>query len=503
MMSKITAKYVGFSVVLMILSFFVWGVDPVSSEKKESEESLKFRILIKHNDVFGKLTRPPVEFKHDFHANILKKEGCGTCHHLLDKVKQKPVYKEGFEQSCGSCHKKEAVDSTQSLMDAFHNKCVACHKENVKKDKKSGPMTCGDCHVKRTAYAEFQNPLEFDHAGHLSIMANEKMCGNCHHEEVDGKLVYVKGNEVYCSKCHLDADEKNRRSLRNVYHADCYGCHRKNLEEGAEKNGPATCFGCHGKMQQFPSKEALPQYMRKFEADPEKLMLWHPGAKLPAVSYDHKVHNEKLDEKCENCHHYHSRAVVHMNHQFLEISQACVDCHRVSKLKTESSNMDLDKIYHDENSPVSCIGCHIKMKKGPKDKEQCYECHKGEVDLAKLTDVKGVLPTDIPGDIIIDRLENKYKAVSFEHTLHAKLIGNCGTCHHHQDEYTETADKDQIKGCYVCHPSSFDFEHLNRPRLVGAYHISCLGCHKDRGVGPITCDECHNPPDTNISKNKK
>ena len=89
-----------------------------------------------------------------------------------------------------------------------------------------------------------------------------------------------------------------------------------------------------------------------------------------------------------------------------------------------------------------------------------------------------------------------------DHPTYAKEVSriiqdNCQICHHHHEE--EQIKQNQFKGCYVCHTSSFDFEYLNRPRLVGAYHQSCLGCHKDRGVGPITCDECHVPEDTEIS----
>jgi len=337
-------------------------------------------------------------------------------------------------------------------------------------------VTCGICHAKKKQYAEFLSPLEFDHAQHLSVMQEDKNCGNCHHEYIGGKLVYVKGKETYCSSCHKDMDEDNARSLRKVYHADCLGCHKKKSTQNAEKNGPVTCYGCHGKKAKPPSKKQEAHFVRKFESKPGKLFLWNPAAKMPAVPYDHKVHADEVDD-CRKCHQYHSRAVVHMNPGFLETSQACVNCHKAADVKGDAGNLNLDRVYHDEKTEGSCIGCHIKIDKGPKVKEQCYECHKGEADLAKLTDLKGILPTDIPGEMLIDRLALKFPPVEFPHTYHAKLIGNCKICHHHQDEHIE---KDEYKGCYVCHTSSFDFEHLNRPR----------------GVGPIGCDECHTEPET-------
>lgn len=484
-------------IVIAIGVCLLGDVAGTKSDKTPDKAALDFRILIQHENVFGKLTRPPVEFKHDFHVDILKKEGCGECHHVFDKQQNKLVYKQGLEESCDNCHEKKDVLNQPSLMNAFHNQCVECHKTYNAAKKDSGPITCGNCHVKKSAYTGFKPPMEFDHAQHLKVMEVEPNCGNCHHEYVDGRLVYVKGKETYCSKCHKDVDEDNARSLRKVYHADCIWCHRENVDKELENPGPVTCYGCHGQTIQPTTATPLPRYIRTFQAEPTKLMLWHPGAKMPAVPYDHKVHLEKMNDKCEGCHQFHSRAVAHMSPDFLEISQACVNCHTAAKLKSEAGNMDLDRVYHDEKAESSCIGCHIKMDKGPKYKEQCYECHKGEVDLARMTSQQGVLPTDIPEEIVIDRLVSKYPPIKFPHTYHAKLIGNCRICHHHHEE--EQIKNNHYQGCYVCHTSSFDFEFLNRPRLVGAYHRSCLGCHKDRGVGPITCEECHESQEEDLT----
>ena len=71
--------------ILVLILTGVAGFNTVMTAGSADKEAEKFRILINHRDVFGKLTRPPVEFKHDFHAGILNKEGCGECHHVYDE----------------------------------------------------------------------------------------------------------------------------------------------------------------------------------------------------------------------------------------------------------------------------------------------------------------------------------------------------------------------------------------------------------------------------------
>ena len=57
-----------------------------------------------HQDIFGKLRRPPVSFAHEKHAVTLESAGCGICHHVPDDRSGKLVYAEGEESSCKECH---------------------------------------------------------------------------------------------------------------------------------------------------------------------------------------------------------------------------------------------------------------------------------------------------------------------------------------------------------------------------------------------------------------
>ena len=82
--------------------------------------------------------------------------------------------------------------------------------------------------------------------------------------------------------------------------------------------------------------------------------------------------------------------------------------------------------------------------------------------------------------------------VEFRHALHATMIDNCATCHHHSPENERPA-------CYTCHGISSDFAKESKIRLVGAYHRMCLGCHRNTGIGPITCVKCHEEKQAIIS----
>jgi len=96
-------------------------------------------------DAFGKQRRPPTVFRHDAHNELAGIEECYVCHHVFDE-KGKLVEDESSEdQSCSDCHElARSGGHKPALMKAFHANCKGCHKE-----KKNGPVMCGQCHVRR------------------------------------------------------------------------------------------------------------------------------------------------------------------------------------------------------------------------------------------------------------------------------------------------------------------------------------------------------------------
>jgi len=105
--------------------------------------------ILAHQDIFGKLRRPSVNFSHDIHSETLDSDGCGICHHVPDEQSGKLVYMEGEELSCKECHVQQKDNQIPALREAYHGNCTVCHRRLIKAGQtETGPTTCGGCHVK-------------------------------------------------------------------------------------------------------------------------------------------------------------------------------------------------------------------------------------------------------------------------------------------------------------------------------------------------------------------
>lgn len=94
------------------------------------------------NDMFLKPQRSVSVFRHDEHNETAEIEDCAQCHHLYEEG-QLVEGESSEDMRCADCHEEKGVGNTPSLMQAFHLNCKMCHQE-----KKSGPVMCGECHVK-------------------------------------------------------------------------------------------------------------------------------------------------------------------------------------------------------------------------------------------------------------------------------------------------------------------------------------------------------------------
>jgi hypothetical protein len=88
--------------------------------------------------------------------------------------------------------------------------------------------------------------VTFPHNRHVEI---ELPCKDCHHIYENGKNVLdesrlEEGNQdIHCSACH---GPKSRRNLKQAFHDQCMGCHKKSQKEN-KKTGPRYCGECHVK----------------------------------------------------------------------------------------------------------------------------------------------------------------------------------------------------------------------------------------------------------------
>lgn len=100
-------------------------------------------IMMINNESLGKHERPLVRFTHENHSEVIQ---CVTCHHDFDEYFNNTGPQE---VKCSECHMADpkSGDNPVPLRLAMHTKCKSCHQGMMAGGKKTGPITCGKCHV--------------------------------------------------------------------------------------------------------------------------------------------------------------------------------------------------------------------------------------------------------------------------------------------------------------------------------------------------------------------
>jgi len=118
---------------------------------------------------------------------------------------------------------------------------------------------------------------------------------------------------------------------------------------------------------------------------------------------------------------------------------------------------------------------------------------------------------DPPDSVSLESLQKLYEPVVFDHAMHLDLA-SCSRCHHHTtgEEPVEPScrrchrhpEPAERVACSDCHQQDWqsvfvagdgtndDRYHIDIPRLQGALHLRCLGCHLEE-EGPTGCQDCH------------
>ncbi len=479
-------------------------------------------IVIDGLKAFGPLERPAVPFYHDKHTEALAKQGkdCQACH-------------KSVEGRLSVKYQRLEDQDKQTVMDIYHDGCITCHKEMKTPDQPSGPVTCGECHVKAGAPPTNWQPIGLDKSLHYRhVKANDKKCESCHHAYNDRTkaLFYDKGKEGACLYCHKEQTEENRISNRLASHQSCSTCHRQ-LATDNKDAGPVQCAGCHDPRQQAMIEKLtdVPRMERnqpdallvKLYADNQKLD--NPSVRMNAVPFDHKAH-EGYNDSCKVCHH-------------AELT-SCASCHTIDGAK-EGNQVKLAQAMHQRDAEASCIGCHNQEKKKPTcagchssipqgralaAEDSCKTCHMAPIAenrmptgdaatamaaelLAARQPILGTVSVDqIPEMVKIEKLSKEYEPADFPHRrivlklaesvrgnrlaehFHTDLTTLCQGCHHNSPASVKPPQ------CASCHGKTSEALNLTRPGLMAAYHQQCIQCHDMMGLEkPATrdCTSCH------------
>ena len=450
-------------------------------------------------EALGPMERPAVEFDHGLHTTALVEQGCDVCHQIQQQ-KLAPRLTSTVD-----------VDDRNGVIDAYHATCSGCHKERSQAGQESGPITCGECHVRRLPGTSTRVEMAFDYSLHARhAQAYPEKCDPCHHvyDEAQQKLVYEKGTEEACRACHGTEDVEKTPSLANASHRECVGCHLTRLAEGLEA-GPVLCVGCHDR-EARQAIERLEEVPRLVRGQPDTAWIAAAGATSPAVPFDHRSH-EPRTTSCSTCHH--------------QTLRPCADCHTLLGSE-EGAGITMAQAYHLASSEHSCVGCHA-ITAGSRDCGGCHRalgqppsvgacavCHTGprpaglddeeppptveEVRLEALHPPSDDFPEEVVIDVLVDRYEasklphsrivGKLQDLIAESRLAARFHGvtetTCGGCHHHVPAGTRPPP------CRSCHSEVADATR-DRPGLKAAYHRQCMGCHIDMANEKQGCTDCH------------
>jgi hypothetical protein len=212
------------------------------------------------------------------------------------------------------------------------------------------------------------------------------------------------------------------------------------------------------------------------EEMPTRLLFENAGGK---VVFTHKVHAEKYQIPCQQCHHESDQPSTKplpcgschpatfeegfiAGHQQGMDQQYCNRCHHA-----ELSELKFD---HEEHKDYvgGCTDCHHDSSIEP-EPSACSDCHQEEGDesMPSLMDATHKRCADCHADMFEQKLEG------------------CENCHGMEKGGS------MYPSCSSCHYESKDIPLAAR---MEAYHVGCMQCHKEKGAGPHTpqdCNKCH------------
>ncbi len=98
------------------------------------------------------------------------------------------------------------------------------------------------------------------------------------------------------------------------------------------------------------------------DAPADGLEMKYPGekTKYAPMKFDHSKHVEGIE--CATCHHKMAE----------NPDMKCTSCHADTSKEAKKTPEGHYKAFHSSKAEASCLGCHKKMKKGPK---KCNDCH--------------------------------------------------------------------------------------------------------------------------------
>ena len=106
-------------------------------------------IYIENKEFYRSKSRPAVYFSHEIHMEAYE---CLYCHHDYQDGKNilsEDDLDEEESAACAQCHEDNA---SIELKTAYHRQCMGCHRQINNQEAAVLPITCGDCHNRRSPH---------------------------------------------------------------------------------------------------------------------------------------------------------------------------------------------------------------------------------------------------------------------------------------------------------------------------------------------------------------
>ena len=287
-------------------------------------------------------------------------------------------------------------------------------------------------------------PVRFNHDTHAHMSTTVEGCQMCHHYN-EGRL-----QPASCKECHpKDIVHENiaQPGLKGAYHRQCVGCHSK-----WDRN--TDCVICHEKKSGGPLNGTAVTFSDKRHyavIQTRDMIVYKTGyEENDQVPFNHKLHAEKYDRTCGDCHH----------------QQGCEVCHDHSLAELRPMKDKDPDVMHE-----LCFTCHKE--------DDCTQCHGRKVDES------------------FSHIATGWPLKKHHEDLH------CRDCHMQRGIFAKL-DTD----CSSCHPQGWkinEFDHAITGVALDEVHkeADCMDCHHGDakvadGAIVITgsmfasrCDSCH------------
>jgi hypothetical protein len=453
---------------------------------------------------------------------------CITCHQQDFANTTDPDHTAAaYSTDCTECHSLNSFDWSADNYDheffpltLGHDlkECSACHENNV---FEALPTDCYSCH--QPDYEASRSPNHIN--GDFSIN-----CTDCHTTNPDWQPAeYLEHDNLYfpiyqgrhsrvwddCTECHKTPD--------NFSQFSCTHCHEHRQSSMDNEHDDVTgyvyedqaCYACHPRGD-------------------KNSIFNHDQSNFPLTGFHRMVECNDCHSNgylgtptdCFACHEQDYNESKNPDHQELNISMDCAECHT-----TDPNWVPASFAIHDDYYPLNgahalisndCTSCHNgDYNNTPND---CFSCHQEEYNNTMEPDHATL---QFSTDCATCHTENTWVPSTFEHDMqyfpifsgaHEEEWNTCSECHTQPDNYQvfscvdchehnqQDTEEEHVgvngysydsPACLACHPTGdaddvFDHNLTNFP-LTGAHtSTECIACHTTGYLDtPTDCVACH------------